>query len=487
MVKWGKMSKGDNTVRRISQVFGLCITLILAFSLVPEVYGMTFNDIGESHRAKEEIFYLATGKITNGDLDGNFKPNSTVTRAEAAAMIGRALQLDGDQRATEFNDVGPNHFASGYIQEAAKLGIITGYRDGSFQPDKPVVRGEMALLISRAFEYNSTTITAASHQLLSMGIAQGMADGTFGTKESIKRSDFAVFLARSINADMRLLGQEPTFDEPRYVTTDNLNFRSGPSTLYSVKGQFNSGEEVKVAYYLGEWAYIKVNSKQGFVHSTYLSKTDVTDIEGILNNETLIIDPGHGGTDPGASGYGLLEKNVVLDTSIRLKNYLESSPFNVKLTRKTDIYPELEERVAFAKQNNGDIFISVHANAYDGTGTGTESYYYKSANNSYVQESKALSTYLQNRLIDAWNLTDRGVKSKNLHVLRENSMPASLVELGFIDNKSDNAKLASAEWRQKAAKALYLGILDYYYHYEGLKGISYLYENLNASPSKEIH
>jgi N-acetylmuramoyl-L-alanine amidase len=487
MVKWGKMSKGDNTVRRISQVFGLCITLILAFSLVPEVHGMTFNDIGESHRAKEEIFYLATGKIANGDLDGNFKPNSTVTRAEAAAMIGRALQLDGDQRATEFNDVGPNHFASGYIQEAAKLGIITGYRDGSFQPDKPVVRGEMALLISRAFEYNSTTITAASHQLLSMGIAQGMADGSFGAKQSIKRSDFAVFLARSMNAEMRLLGQEASFDKSRYVTTNNLNFRSGPSTLYSIKGKLNSSDEVKVAYYIGEWAYIESNSKQGFVHSAYLSKTDVTDIEGILKNKTLIIDPGHGDQDPGASGYGLLEKNVVLDTSIRLKNYLEDSPFNVKLTREKDVFLELGERVAFAEENNGDIFISVHANAFNGSATGTESYYYRSANNSYVKESKALATYLQNRLINAWNLSDRGVKEKNLHVLRENSMPASLVELGFIDNKSDNAKLASAEWRQKAAKALYLGILDYYYHYEGLKDISYLYENLGASPSQKLH
>ncbi|WP_257475177.1 N-acetylmuramoyl-L-alanine amidase [Bacillus sp. MCCB 382] len=468
----------------------LSLAVIVAFSNVSpkSTYASTFPDVGDSHRAKDEIYYLATGKIANGDQNGYFHPDKQVTRAEAAALIGRAIQLNGEQKRTEFTDVGSQHFASGYIQEAADKKIITGYSDGSFKPNAPVARGEMALLISRAFGYQSTTISSASAQLIDRGIAQGMSDGSFGTTQSIKRSDFSVFLSRSINAKMRLAGQEPTFSKVQYVTTDNLNFREGPSTYYSVLGSFDKGKEVKVGYEIGEWAFIQADGIEGFVHTAYLSSKKVSDIEDLLADKTIIIDPGHGYPDNGASGFGLNESFVVLDTGMRVKGYLEKSPFHFAMTRESDKKIELQDRVTFAREKGGDIFVSIHANSFNGTAHGTESYYFQSAAyNPYVNQSKALATYLQNRLVESWDAFDRGEKNGNFHVLRENTMPASLVELGFIDQKEDNAKLASPSYRQKAAKAIYLGILDYYYHYENLKGIDYLYQELQAAPSPKLH
>jgi len=165
----------------------------------------SFNDIAPSHRAYEEIEYLAQSGIVKGELNGYYYPSRNVTRAEAAAMIGRALKLNGEQRETTFKDVSSGMFASGYIQSAVENKIIAGYEDGSFRPNANVTRGEMALMISRAFsfEHDNTTL-GASEALKLMGIASGYANGDFGITHSIIRADFAVFLARSINEELRI-------------------------------------------------------------------------------------------------------------------------------------------------------------------------------------------------------------------------------------------------------------------------------------------
>lgn len=464
------------------------VIFCLIMSVIPSVHAasITFNDIGDTHRAKDEIYYLAEGKIVTGTTDGNYQPDRNVTRAEAAAMIGRAIQLNGQQVETSFKDVGKSNFASGYIQEATKKNIINGYKDGTFKPNNNVTRGEMALLISRAFGYGNTSTAASAQTLIKLGIAQGLANGSFGESQNIKRSDFAVFLARAINADLRQSGQKPTFDKKFQVNADLLNFRTGPSTLYSVVDQLKQNQEVSVAYYVGDWAYIQSGTEQGFVHKSYLTSVDSSSDDdntdtNPISSKTIVIDPGHGSPDNGASGFGLKEKDVVLDTGLRLKSYLSKTPFNVQLTRETDKKIELADRVSFAKKVNADIFVSIHANA--GGGTGTETYYYSAATNPNVAQSKALATYINNRMVAAWKLANRGVKKGDLHVLRENSMPAVLVELGFIDNAKDNAMLASATWRDEAAKAIYLGILDYYYNYEKLNVLS-LYDLVGGQPAK---
>ena len=181
-----------------------------------------------------------------------------------------------------------------------------------------------------------------------------------------------------------------------------------------------------------------------------------------MSSQVLVIDAGHGGTNPGASGLGLLEKTVNLDTAQRLKEKLAKAPFKIIMTREEDTFPSLSERVSLAKKAKGNLFISIHSNSSNGSGHGTETYYNSAANNPYVSDSILLANAIQKRLVEEGNLTDRGVKNGNLHVLRENNMPSVLVELGFIDNKSDNIKLKSATRRQTAAQAIYWGILDYY-------------------------
>lgn len=143
------------------------------------------------------------------------------------------------------------------------------------------------------------------------------------------------------------------------------------------------------------------------------------------------------------------------------------------LTRENDTRPgntateSLQKRVEFAQANKGDIFVSIHGNGTDSKqGQGTETFYYESATargtNPNVSESRLLAKKIQERLVDALGTKDRGVKKGDLYVIRENTMPAVLAELAFVDNKSDADKIATPEQRQSAAEAIYQGILDYY-------------------------
>lgn len=437
-----------------------------------------FKDISPDHRAYKEITYLAQGKIAGGDTSGNFNPKSNVTRAQFTALLGRAFGLDGTQRNTKFKDVGAANFASGYIQSAVDQKIISGYSDGSFKPDGLVTRGEMAIMICKAFGYSfGNSASGAAQAIMSRGIDQGVEDGTFGSARSALREETAIFLARAIDYTLR---SKPTitFSGEKYVNVNSLNIRKGPSTDYSVVGQLNKGDKVTVGYNVGNWTLVKSNTGViGFVSNYYLitsadDQDDDSDNGGIDNgntnslaSQTLVIDPGHGGLDPGKVGFGLKEKDVVLDTSLRLKQLLTQTPLNVKYTRETDVTLDLvKDRVPYAISVKGDAFVSIHANG--GGGTGSETYYWgkasKAATNPHIADSKMLADFIQKRLIVALETRDRGIKHGDFHVIRENKMPAVLVELAFMDTKADSDKLNSPAYRQKGAEAIFLGLLDYY-------------------------
>lgn len=444
----------------------LAVSTLLSINLSSAAASTSFNDVPASFRAYKEISYLAQGKIVQGDANGSYNPSRTVTRAEAAAMIGRAIGLNGTQRNTTFTDVSSGNFASGYIMSATEKKIINGYSDGSFKPSANVTRAEMALLISRAFGYATDGTTGTAIEALkSRGIAQGLSNGDFAGGQSITRADFAVFLARAINYSYRLTPTLPLSEEYLYVNANSLNVRTGPSTNYPVKGTVTKQTKVQVAYKVGSWTMVKSGSLIGFVSNGYLvsgGSSEPVEPTNPLSELTLVIDPGHGGKDPGAIGLGAKEKDVVLQTGLYLKQYLQKTPIKVEMTRSTDVFIELADRVSYATKVKGSAFVSIHTNAFNGSASGSESYYYRAAENPYTDDSNKLATYIQKRLVAAMGTKDRGVKKGSYYVIKYNTMPATLVELGFIDNADDNAKLINPAYQQKAAKAIYHGILDYF-------------------------
>jgi len=175
-------------------------------------------------------------------------------------------------------------------------------------------------------------------------------------------------------------------------------------------------------------------------------------------SKVIYLDAGHGGSDPGAIGNGLHEKDVTLDIALRTKKELEAAGYTVIMSRTTDKYLSLSERTNHANRVNADIFVSIHINAGGGTGIET----WKMANGPKPSESNKLATHIQNETIKQTGSRDRGVKDKNLHVNRESNMPSALVELGFIDTVSDANKLKQASFKNKAAKGIANGIKKYF-------------------------
>ena len=170
----------------------------------------------------------------------------------------------------------------------------------------------------------------------------------------------------------------------------------------------------------------------------------------------VMIDPGHGGKDPGAIGLnGLQEKDVILPISQQVATILQQQGIEVILTRSSDYFVDLAQRVQMAKQARADLFVSIHANSIQNRPdvNGLETYYYSSG--------QRLAQTIHNNILHSIDIRDRGVRTARFYVLRNNPMPAVLVEVGFVTGAIDKPRLATPEYQNQMARAIADGILQY--------------------------
>ncbi|MFC3038828.1 N-acetylmuramoyl-L-alanine amidase [Virgibacillus xinjiangensis] len=166
----------------------------------------------------------------------------------------------------------------------------------------------------------------------------------------------------------------------------------------------------------------------------------------------LYLDPGHGGSDPGAQGNGMLEKDIVLDIAQRIRTILTTNygDVEVRMSRTTDTSKSLNQRTTEANSWGADYYLSIHCNAFNGSARGYEDYIY-----SGLSDSSATARYrdiIHEEVMEVNQLTDRGRKKANFHVLRETRMSALLTENGFIDNQQDARLISDPSWRQRVAQ-----------------------------------
>lgn len=217
-----------------------------------------------------------------------------------------------------------------------------------------------------------------------------------------------------------------------------------------------------------------------------------------LTVSRVVIDPGHGGHDPGAKGAGTTEAALVLDIALRLEKMLQDEGVEVILTRRTDEFIALEERTAMANRQAADLFLSIHANASTiAQATGVETYYLNFADsasaaavaarenaasgkpmnalpevvkaiamNSKQAESRDLATQVQRALVQKLKpanqgLRDLGVKQAPFVVLIGASMPSVLAEVAFITNEQEGRLLKGTNYRQRIADALFAAVQRY--------------------------
>lgn len=178
---------------------------------------------------------------------------------------------------------------------------------------------------------------------------------------------------------------------------------------------------------------------------------------GPLEEITIVLDAGHGGKDEGAKGYsGTLEKNLNLKTTKLLRDKLESFGAKVLLPRDGDTYLTLTERVNFTTKKDADLFISIHYNSSPSTKPeGLTTFYF------HEQKDKALATNIHNHLLKVTNNTNRGVLFGDYYVLRENSIPSVLLELGFISNQNEEQQMITNHYQNKITSAIAEAILEF--------------------------
>jgi len=171
----------------------------------------------------------------------------------------------------------------------------------------------------------------------------------------------------------------------------------------------------------------------------------------------IVIDPGHGGRDPGAIGIaGLQEKDINLTIAQRVQQQLQQQGITVLMTRSDDRFIDLEPRVAFAEEAGADLFVSIHANAISLSRpevNGLETYYYSLG--------LRLAQIIHANVLRRVNMADRGVRQARFYVLRRTSMPAVLVETGFVTGRDDAARLRDPARRNQIADGIVAGILEY--------------------------
>jgi N-acetylmuramoyl-L-alanine amidase len=250
-------------------------------------------------------------------------------------------------------------------------------------------------------------------------------------------------------------------------------------------------------------------------------------VETSNKNWVIVIDPGHGGRDPGALGANSKEKNIALSIALKTGEYIEQNLKNVKVlfTRSTDVFMELRDRPKFANENNADLFISIHANwiskntikgaetwimgpaqneqnlevamkenevslleddfstKYEGFDPkSTESYImFTVMQNAFQKQSTMLASSIQSQLKNRAGRIDRGVKQSGFWVLYMTTMPSVLIETGFITNAEEEKYLNSKEGQDYIASAIFRATRDYINEVDKKSNISTLQETETAA------
>ena len=224
----------------------------------------------------------------------------------------------------------------------------------------------------------------------------------------------------------------------------------------------------------------------------------------INSNFTVVIDPGHGGKDPGAVSNGYYEKIIALSTSLKLGRILEENNIDVVYTRKNDVFVNLIERANIANRSGGQLFLSIHCNAHSSQAYGAETFVLglhanqrnfevaKKENSvifleddyinqydgfdpndpesvislmlmqeDYLDKSILAARYIQNGFVDKLKRKDRDVKQAGFIVLKYTTMPSVLIELGFLTNKTEGAYLNSLNGQKELADAIATAVIKY--------------------------
>ena len=247
-----------------------------------------------------------------------------------------------------------------------------------------------------------------------------------------------------------------SYNEPDLIKTFNNTYYKGlvmsllPKIGVRASIELNKTDIVKVEQSVDGKA-LKLTITQGI--------KDKPDEKAVVKKTAtkgkVVLDAGHGGSDYGAIREGINEKDITLDVTQRVASILKSKGYKVALTRSDDTFVSLQDRVEFSENEAPEIFVSIHVNSAVATEPkGIETHYYHDYSNE-------LAKTVHSHLMKEIDTKDRGLVKSKFYVINHTTVPAILVEMGFISNEEERAELISDKRKQKTAKAIAEGIIEY--------------------------
>lgn len=495
----GTILPGENVTRS-----ELARALAIAFNYnTPVTYAkpLYFNDVAKNDKNAEHINALYYAGVSHGS-NGTFSPDSLLTRGQFALFVARAMdqqfrltvpnqeQIVIGKGIAKVNDlnvrtspstagkivgklntndkfeivkVHENWLEIKYFNQPAFISSAKSYVELLDADSKPIGSPTSLVKVKTGNDtLNVRTLPSVSGTII----------GTLNNNEVVEvyketngwllilNNGLPGYISASYteevnistpggNTDSKLIGK---------VTAASLNVRSGAGDAHTKIGELKRGQKVEVKALNGYWATIDFNGKTGFVHKSYLKLLNQS--SSPLQDRIIVIDAGHGGSDPGAAGNGIIEKTLTLDVAKRVEAKLKNAGAKVLMTRTGDTFPTLKDRTDFAKKHYAETFVSIHGNSFNKPSANGVEVFYDSSGNPNGDESRVLAQYIQNNIVKMTNLTDRGVKNTGFYVLKNNQVASVLVELGFMTNKEDADKLKKNP--DLFAEAIYQGLLQYY-------------------------
>lgn len=295
-------------------------------------------------------------------------------------------------------------------------------------------------------------VIAASAAIVIMGCQQTANSPVVETKPLAAEQNIGVY------DFARALGLRVSESKPTHVTLKNS---ANTVTIFTVSGGqiYVNSKSVCGAG--------RIEKRGGYI---YLSNLLIPRIRSAMRtvtvrpkprglSGTVVIDPGHGGKDPGArSILGFYEKTVNLSVALEVARLLEQKGLRVKMTRTNDYFVELEDRAAIANNLNADLFVSIHSDSFPKSSRrGYTIYVARVASSSSRRAAYAIS-----RSMGSTGLNSFGVQTAGYHVLTGTRGPAVLVELGYLSNRTEAALLRSTSFQDRLAQAVADGICDYF-------------------------
>ncbi|GIN70323.1 N-acetylmuramoyl-L-alanine amidase [Bacillus sp. J14TS2] len=246
-----------------------------------------------------------------------------------------------------------------------------------------------------------------------------------------------------------------------WLETDNESIDSGVSEENETNDSLQAEEEIENEESEAVHDQKDDENRKLTVESTDNDEKQNTQTKQISGNSLagyhFVIDPGHGGKDPGAIGSEVYEKTLTLSTAKKLERQLNNKGATVTLTRADDTYISLEKRTEISNSNNTDAFISLHYNSSNDQAVhGIETFY------SGDDDNRQLANAVHSSVVNHVNLNDRGAKQADFQVLKENQQQAILIELGFISNPDEQKLIQTDRYQEEAVKGITIGLEEYY-------------------------